>query len=170
MHALPTAATIISTALGLLLVGCGHMPVTSMVKLARVDFTTTDPAGLRAAVKLPAAIRPVRDQVRLRLGVRLANGKESTQDFRLVEISDGTDVALSGDEIEAGTHLFAYRLDAPEVARLVAFREDLKQQQRTSGGRGGALTIAIAPEACRDDQIQTGAVLFTTYLRTTETG
>ena len=47
----------------LLLAGCGHMPVTSMVKLARVDFVATDPAGLRAAVKLPRTIRPLHDQV-----------------------------------------------------------------------------------------------------------
>ena len=32
------------------LLGCGHMPVTSMVKLARVDFQTTDLDKLRVAV------------------------------------------------------------------------------------------------------------------------
>ena len=32
----------------LAMAGCSHMPVTSMVKLARVDFETSDPAQLRA--------------------------------------------------------------------------------------------------------------------------
>jgi hypothetical protein len=162
--------TIKWAALGLLLAGCGHMPVASMVKLARVDFATTDPAGLRAAVKLPAAIKPLRDRVRLRLAVRLANGKESTQDFRLTEISDAIDASWLGDQIEAGTHLFAYQLEPAEAARLVAFRDALKEQQAASGGRGGAVMISVAPRACRKSEIPTGPVLFTTYLRTAETG
>src|SRR2546425_2647837 len=137
--------TIKWAALGLLLAGCGHMPVASMVKLARVDFATTDPAGLRAAVKLPAAIKPLRDRVRLRLAVRLANGKESTQDFRLTEISDAIDASWLGDQIEAGTHLFAYQLEPAEAARLVAFRDALKEQQATSGGRGVAGTNSGSP-------------------------
>jgi hypothetical protein len=161
--------TIKWAALGLLLAGCGHMPVASMVKLARVDFATTDPAGLRAAVKLPAAIKPLRDRMRLRLAVRLANGKESTQDFRLTEVSDAIDASW-GDQIEAGTHLFAYQLEPAEAARLVAFRDALKEQQAASGGRGGAVTISVAPGACRNSEIPTGPVLFTTYLRTAETG
>ena len=40
----------------LFLAGCGHMPVTSMIKLARVDFAKTDPAQVRAAVKLPRTV------------------------------------------------------------------------------------------------------------------
>jgi hypothetical protein len=129
------------------------MPVTSMVKLARVDFLATDPAGLRAAVKLPTAIRPLRDQVRLQLVVRLASGKEDTQDFRLTDVSDPADISSLRDEIEAGTHLFAYGLDPAEAARLAAFRDALKKQQAASGGRGGALTISIVPEACRSSEL-----------------
>jgi hypothetical protein len=164
------ALAIVCGTVAVLLAACGHMPVTSMVKLARVDFTATDPGGLRAAVKLPSAIRPQRDQVRLRLTVRLASGKEDTQDFRLAEISDPADIALLRQEIEAGTHLFAYRLDPAESARLTAFRDSLQRQQAAGGGRGGALTISIAPEVCRSGELPPGAVLFTTYLRTAETG
>lgn len=152
------------------LAGCGHMPVTSMVKLARVDFVATDPAALRAAVKLPTAIRPLRDQVRLRLNVRLASGTEDTQDFRLTEVSDPADVLSLREELEAGTHLFAYRLDPAETARLAAFRDALRKRQTASGGRGGALTISIAPDACRSGEFPSGPVLLTTYLRTAETG
>lgn len=160
-----------ATVLGqLLLAACGHMPVTSMVKLARVDFAATDPGGLRAAVKLPSAIRPLRDQVRLRLTVRLANGKEDTQDFRLNEVSDPGDISLPRNEIEAGTHMFAYRLEPSEATRLAAFRDALKKQQTQSGGRGGALTISVAPDVCRSGELASGPVLFTTYLRTAETG
>lgn len=154
----------------LLLAGCGHMPVTSMVKLARVDFVATDPSGLRAAVRLPRTIRPLRDQVRLHLVAKLASGKEDTQDFRLAEVSEPADLLSLRGEIEGGTHLFAYRLEPAEAARLTAFRDTLKKQQSSSGGRGGALTISIATEACRSADLPDGPVLLTTYLRTTETG
>jgi hypothetical protein len=148
------------------------MPVTSMVKLARVDFDTTDPAGLRVAVKLPTAIRPLREQVRLRLSVRLASGAGNTQDFQLKEkeTSEPADVLLLREEIDGSTHIFTYRLDAAEANRLAAFRDDLKKKQAASGGRGGAITISIMPETCRSGEVQTGSVLFTTYLRTPETG
>ena len=164
-----SARAMVGVTLGGLVAACGHMPVASMVKLARVDFSATDPGALRAAVKLPSAIRPQRDQVRLRLTVRLASGKEDTQDFRLTEISDPADLALLREEIAGGTHLFAYRLEPAEAARLAAFRDALKKQQMASGGRGGALTISIAPEVCRSGELTAGEVLFTTYLRTAET-
>jgi hypothetical protein len=161
---------VIRGAVWLMLAGCGHMPVTSMVRLARVDFVATDPAGLRAAVKLPKTIRPLRDQVRLHLVVKLASGKEDTQDFRLAEVSDPADILSLRGEVEGGTHLFAYRLEPAEAARLGTFRDALKKQQTANGGRGGALTISIATGACRSDELPDGAVLLTTYLRTAETG
>ena len=70
------------------------MPVTSMVRLARLDLTSTDPIGFRAAVRLPAAIKPLRDRVRLRIAVKLATGKEETQDFRLTELSDPAELSI----------------------------------------------------------------------------
>jgi len=79
------------------------------------------------------------------------------------------DIASLRDELEAGTHLFAYRLEPAEVTRLAAFRDALQKQQTASGGRGGALTISLAPEVCRGGELTAGPVLFTTYLRTAET-
>ena len=166
----PRRCALVCCVLALTLAGCGHMPVTSMVKLARIDFTATDPDQFRAAVRLPMAIRPLRDRERLRIAVKLASGKEEIQDFRLTEISDPADVASLRDEIEADTHIFAFGLDPAEAARLVAFRDGLKRQQAESGGRRGAITISIVPEGCRSGEFPRGEVLFTTYLRTAETG
>jgi hypothetical protein len=146
----------------------------SMVKLSRIDFQTTDPAGLRVAVKLPASIRPQRDKLRLQVTVKFATGAKITQDFVLSESSDAADLAMLREQVDAGTHdldyrFFAYRLDAAEADRLAAFREDLKNKQ-AAGDRGGGLTIHVVPEACRTAAIASNPVLFTTYLRTPETG
>jgi len=157
------------TAAALVLAGCGHMPVTSMIKL-RVDFAKTDPAEVRAAVKLPRAVRPRPQGVALRITVKLANGHEEYTDFMLREVSDPKDLLDLRQELDANSHILAYRLDDKEAARLAAFREGLEKKQAASGGKGGALTIAIRPEACRTGELSGRALAFTTYLRTPETG
>src|SRR5262245_10085186 len=87
----------------LLLAGCSHMPVTSMIKLARADLASSDPAQLRAAVKLPRALRLKPSGVALRIGVKLANGAEDVQDFVLREVSDPADVLALHRELDPGT-------------------------------------------------------------------
>jgi hypothetical protein len=72
-------------------------------------------------------------------------------------------------ELDAGSHIYAYRLDDREVARITGFRTALQKKQAASGGKGGALTIAVRPDACRTGKL--GRTLtVTTYLRTKETG
>src|SRR5215510_5950488 len=154
----------------LVLAGCGHMPVTSMIKPARADLASTDPAQLRAAVKLPRTLRLKPSGVALRIGVKLADGAEDTQDFMLREVSDPADILSLRAELDPGTHVFAYRLDPAEAARLAAFRAALKQKQEASGRRGGALTIAVKPDACRAGDLPDRPVYVTTYLKTAETG
>jgi len=156
--------------LALLLAGCGHMPVTSMIKLARADLAATDPVQLRAAVKLPRALKLKPAGVALRIGVRLASGEEETQDFLLREVSDPADVLALRAELEPNTQIFAYQLDPAEAVRLAAFRDALKKKQEASGRRGGALTIAVQPDACRAGELPDRPVYITTYLKTAETG
>jgi len=150
--------------------GCGHVPVISMFRLARINFANTDPARLRAAIKLPRSIELLPQGVALRVAVRISSGHEEFQDFVLSETSEPADVLALGQELDADTRMIAFRLDAAEVARLSAFRDSLKQQQAASGGRGGALTISIRPQGCRSGDLPGGPVLATTYLRTAETG
>ena len=143
------------------------MPVTSMLKLARTDLAATDPGQLRAAVKLPRTLKPQR--MVLRIDVRLADGREQGQDFRLREVSEPNDVLVLATELGPDTHIYAYRIDPIDADRLTAFREQLKQQQKATGRSGGALTISVRPEACRTGELAKGSVYFTTYLRTQET-
>ena len=68
--------------------GCSHMPVTSMVKLARVDFETSDPAQLRAAIKLPRTLRAQPKGVALRIAVQVGRAPEEARDFMLRELPE----------------------------------------------------------------------------------
>jgi hypothetical protein len=149
----------------LALSGCGHVPVASMLQLSRVDFATTDPALLRAAVTLPWQLRPRGEGMRMRVVVKIGNGPEEAQDFALREVSDAADQLR--DEIAPGTALFAYRIDPADLPRLQALRTELLAKKKR--GMKGSLSISIRPETCRVEPLPQGPVRFSTYLRTGET-
>lgn len=159
------ARSLLCLVLAIAVTGCGHMPITSMVKLARVDLETSDPTQLRAAIKLPRALRPRPNGMVLRIAVRVGNAPEESRDFLLREQPDPAELAR---EANAGSHVFAYRIDDADIPRLIAFRTELIAKKNS--GRGGSITIAIQPQACQIGELPQGPVYFTTYLRTAETG
>ena len=144
--------------------GCSHMPVTSMVKLARVDFETSDPAQLRAAIKLPRTLRPQPNGVALRVAVQVGRAPEEARDFMLRELPEPAELAR---EAGADSQIFAYRIDDNDLARLAAFRAELIAKK--SSGQKGSISISVRPQACKAGELPDGAIYFTTYLRTAET-
>jgi hypothetical protein len=148
----------------LAMAGCSHMPVTSMVKLARVDFETSDPVQLRAAIKLPRTLRPRPNGVALRIAVQVRRAPEEARDFVLREIPEPAELTR---EAGAGSHVFAYRIDDSDLARLAAFRAELIAKK--SSGQRGSISISVRPQACKAGELPDGPIYFTTYLRTAET-
>lgn len=147
------------------LAACGHMPVTSMVKLARVDFETSDPAQLRAAIKLPKSLRPVRNGVRLRIAVKVGREPEEAREFVLRELLSPGELAR---EATADSQIYAFRIDDADLPRLIAFRTELIAKK--SSGQRGSISISVQPQACKAADLPEGPVYLTTYLRTAETG
>jgi hypothetical protein len=144
--------------------GCSHMPVTSMVKLARVDFETSDPAQLRAAIKLPRTLRPRPNGVALRIAVQVGRASEEARDFVLRELPEPAELAR---EAGAESHIFAYRIDDADLTHLAAFRAELIAKKST--GQKGSISISVRPQACKAGELPAGPIYFTTYLRTSET-
>jgi len=142
------------------------MPVTSLLKLSKVDFATTDPQALRAAVAVPDSLLPQR--VVLRLTGRIGKGPDRHEEFQLEEDADP---ALPGSlaDAKAGVRIAAYRLTPADAARLSAFRTSLFRQKAISGGVG-ELEMTIHPEACLVSPPAEGPVRATTYIKTSETG
>ena len=140
------------------------MPVTSMVKLARIDFQTSDPDRLRVAVKLPQALKARIAGTVLRVTVRLANGTTESRDFSLREVNEADALA---SEAEPGTAIATFAIAARDITELRMFRSGLIQKQH--GGAGGAIRIAVRPDACRTGALPDGPVMFSTYLKTAET-
>lgn len=135
-----------------------------MVKLARVDFETSDPTQLRAAIKLPRTVRPLPKGVMLRIAVRVGRVPEEARDFVLRELPEPAELAR---ELAPDSHIFAYRIDDADVARLTAFRSELMAKKNS--GQKGSLTISVRPQACKVGELADGPLYFTTYLRTAET-
>jgi hypothetical protein len=148
----------------LAIAGCSHMPVTSMVKLARVDFETSDPVQLRAAIKLPRTLRPRPNGVALRITVQVGRAPEEARDFILREMPEPAELTR---EASADSHIFAYRIDDSDLARLAAFRAELIAKK--SSGQRGSISISVRPQACKAGELPDGPIYFTTYLRTAET-
>jgi hypothetical protein len=144
--------------------GCSHMPVTSMVRLARVDFETSDPAQLRAAIKLPRTLRPQPKGVALRIAVQVGRAPEEARDFMLRELPEPAELTR---EASAGSHIFAYRIDDADLSRLAAFRAELIAKK--SSGQKGSISISVRPQACKVGELPDGPITFSTYLRTAET-
>ena len=148
----------------LAIAGCSHMPVTSMVKLARVDFETSDPVQLRAAIKLPRTLRPRPNGVALRITVQVGRAPEEARDFILREMPEPAELTR---EASADSHIFAYRIDDSDLARLTAFRTELIAKK--SSGQKGSISISVRPQACKAGELPDGPLYFTTYVRTAET-
>ena len=156
---------ILCVCITLTLASCGHMPVTSMVKLARVDFETSDPAQLRAAIKLPRSLRPRPNGVSLRIAVRVGRAPEEAREFVLRELPAPSELAR---EAGADGQVFAYRIDEADLPRFLAFRAELIAKK--GSGQGGSISISVQPQACKTAELPDGPVLLTSYLRTAETG
>jgi hypothetical protein len=122
-----------------------------MVKFARVDFETSDPTQLRAAIKLPQALRTRPNGVSLRIAVRVGRAPEEARDFVLRELPAPSELAR---EAGADSHVFAYRIDEADLPRLAAFRAELLAKK--SSGQGGSVSISVQPLACKTAELPEG--------------
>jgi hypothetical protein len=101
--------------------GCGQMPVTSMVKLARIDFATTDLSALRAGLKLPSGLRPLPGTGRLMLVVEPGDGTKVDHAFKLTEVT-GAEAAKLRAASGAGDGVRVYTIPPTELLALERFR------------------------------------------------
>jgi hypothetical protein len=150
--------------LTLALCACGHMPVTSIYRLRNADFATADPALLRAAVRIPAALMPLPAGVNLDIKISTEGGSDGREEhFVLRELTSETDLAALQSERRAGFAIHVFRIDPadlPRIRELQATRRQLRPETRQQ--RRGSLGISAA--ACRTGAVPDGPLLFTTYI------
>lgn len=150
-----------------LLAGCGHVPLTSLPKLAKIDVRTTDLAQLRAGISLPADIRPLPGGVTMTITALPKDGGRHERKAVLEEVRDAAELASLPVLAAPGRRFTLFRLSAADVARLGAFREEMFAGPQQSGNRG-SLSLG-ADKACRLGDLSAEPVTMTGYLRTSET-
>lgn len=147
--------------------GCGHVPLTSLPKLSRIDIRTTELSQLRAGISLPADIRPLPGGVTMTIVALPKDGSRHERKAVLEEVHDATELASLPVLAAPGRRFTVFRLSAADAARLDAFREEMFTGPQNSGNRG---SLALgADKACRLGEPSTKPVTMTGYLRTSET-
>ncbi len=149
-----------------LLTACGHVPLSSLPRIARIDIMTTDPARLRIAVRLPKDIRPQPGGIAMTLTVQIAGEAPQVHRLALMEISDTAEAAALAAYRDAGRTLHAFGLAAADARRFSDVRAAILA--RRGEGKNGSLSIGVSPETCRTGELPPGPLFVDSYLRTSE--
>ncbi len=151
----------------LLAAACGHIPVSTMVRLRSFDLSTVDPLALRVAVRVPDALAPRPDGVKLVVASRIADEPPRREAFVLKPALEAAELAQLDAFAAKGAAIAAYRLDPADAPRVKALQAEGVKAKVEHPGRN-AFTISIGAEACRRTPLPDGPLLLTTYLRPDE--
>jgi hypothetical protein len=145
---------------------CTSIPISSMVKLSRIDFMTTDLRLFRFALTVPDDLKPQPGGVHLDLAYQQGDKPEEKRVIKLEESTSSPDfVGLPA--APEGTKTYVYRLPANEVATLNKIRNDAAAEK--SKGKKGTLRMGIAAkEFCANKKIPNAPLLVTTYILSSE--
>jgi len=147
----------------LVLAACGHTPIMSIYKLSQLDAATVDIATLRAAVLVPAALRP--REVTLHLGVdKPGGGAPRRETFLLQPVDEPDELRLLVHEAASGSRHYIFRISPADVARAQRFRDEIAAD-RAATGRKERGSLSIGANACRAGRLPRGSLLLTTYLK-----
>lgn len=163
------ASLLLGVFLGLVLLGtgCTSVPVSSLMKLGRVDFETTDLSALRAAVLLPSYLRPLPGTGQLTITLDRDDGTRLQESFGLRETDDPEAALLNEEEGKSGQRLYAYAL-SPEAARTLSRLRTQAAATHRPGTKQN-LSLAIGAKACHVGKLPAGPLPMTSYLKTPET-
>ena len=149
--------------------GCATIPLASIAALSSIKLETTDLAVFRVAMRLPDALRPLSDSVRLETVTRIDGLAEKAEQFELVAVADPTELAELGERIYPGYSVHVFALSPEGRKGLEAVRQAIAEAQ--AGGKPGALSLSIAlKDFCTVSRLPDGPLYFTTLIKTSETG
>lgn len=142
--------------LGLLLAGCGSVPLSSLWKMRELRLEQIDPSALRAALVYPATLRLDRQTLRLQVRVERelppVNGQARTEaleeSLALEELHGAAELSPLAGQAGAGQQLRVWRIEAASLARLRALRAQALGWKEGGGSR--RLSLGLSFEGCRE--------------------
>jgi len=139
----------------------GHVPLSTMSRLASLKLAEIDPAELRVAARLPDALEPRSHGVKVRIDV--AGMKHGSAGELILELAaEPSELAPLSAQRRAGHRIWVYRLSHSDVDRLKAVIA------AASGASG--VSIAAGVEACYRKPYGLAPLPTTTFLKTNATG
>lgn len=150
---------VFAAGLAALLAGCGHVPVSTMVKLRSFDALRFDPSLMRIATQSPDWLAPRPGGAHLKLTLK-HDDETRIERFALQEATK--DAGLASFE-KAGRRIDVFRLSEADAARVRALQAEGLERRVKSGAKGSA-TIAADIAACRRRDLPDGPILGSTLI------
>jgi hypothetical protein len=153
----------------LFLGACGHVPLTSMVKLRAFDLKTTDPEQLMVAVRHPDWIRiPQGGAVMVIEERRAPEGPVVQRDEIVFEQIEGADEPAGlAPERRSGTTLSVFAVTPEDADRVRSVQRRLGAR-RSQGSSRASGSLSVSVKGCRVGPVPEGPVPVSTFLAAAE--
>ena len=145
---------------------CTSIPISSMYRLSRIDFMTTDLTRFRFALTIPNELQPQPGGVHMDLAYKQGDKPEEKRVVKLEEAISAPDF-FGLTAAPSGTKTYVYKLPSNEVTTLNKIRNDAIVAKAKN--QKGSLTMGIAAkEFCANNKIPSTPLLITTYVLSSE--
>ncbi len=133
----------------ILLGGCSHVPIMSMVKLSQLDPMQSDPAHMRVAMRSPDWLRIAHKGAVLHLGTDLPNKPKENLDetFQLIESPDLPLPAELANEVAISQHMALLRIAPQDLPRLYETKNKIRHLKKVYGDSHSYLSVNV--KGCR---------------------
>ncbi len=149
----------------LVLGGCLSTPLSSLPKLARLDFLTMDFAEVRAGLRQPSALALRPGDFVMTVKTKTEGSSDETVDrFVLVEAAEPAERHPLSMEAKPGFVLSVWRIAPEDVPRLAAIQERTRVSIKYGPRVRGSIEIAVTGGCVRED-IPAGPLPVSTYLK-----
>lgn len=147
--------------------GCGHVPVTSMYKLSKVDTRTTDIEKLQVAVQIPKAVNVREKGVTMVMSLKKTDNLPKLYErFELEGVVGKIDNAVLMKFQKDDRKILIYQIARADIKRLNRFRK-IQAGENPDKKREGQISIRTA--LCRKTDLKRDDIKLSTFLKTSET-
>ncbi len=145
--------------------GCLSTPLSSLPKLARLDFLTMDFAEVRAGLRQPSALALRPGDFVMTVKTKTDGSSDETADrFVLVEATEPAERQSLATEAKPGFALSVWRIAPEDVPRLASIQERTRVSIKYGPRVRGSIEIAVTGGCVRAD-IPAGPFAVSTYLK-----
>lgn len=138
-----------------------HVPLATMSRLSSMTLADIDPDQFRVAARLPAALEPRPQGVKVRIDRKSGKDGARHEDFVLEPVTQASELAPLSKHQRAGTRLSIFRLSSADAGRL---RRIMAETNAPSSNAG--VTIQAGVDACHRSPLGAAPLPTTTWLRT----